>query len=190
MGYKVQKELKIKSPNFFDYATNGMRTEFLDIFLGHNCYFCITTGSGFDGIPVAARRPTVLVSFAPLNYFWSHNANNVFIFKHHINIETNKKLSIKEIFDIGVSQSLNTEEFLLKGVKLEENSSNEILDVVKEMDLRLNKKWKDSKKKYLRNIFFSRIDKEAIDIEGKKLHNEFRCKIGSNFLKNNPYLFK
>ena len=156
MGYKVQKELKIKSPNFFDYATNGMRTEFLDIFLGHNCYFCITTGSGFDGIPVAARRPTVLTSLAPLNFFWSYNSNNIFIFKHYVNIETQKKLSIKEIFDIGVSQSLNTEEFLLKGVKLEENSPKEILDVVKEMDLRLNKKWKNSKKKKIfeKSFFF------------------------------------
>ena len=191
MGHKVQKEFQIKSPNFFDYATNGMRTEFLDIFLGHNCYFCITTGSGFDGIPVAARRPTVLISFAPLNYFWSYASNNIFIFKHHVNIETNKKMSIKEIFDVGVSQSLNTEEFLLKGVKLEENSSKEILDVVKEMDLRLNKKWKNSKKKnYLKNLFFSRIDKEAINMEGKKLHNVIRCNIGSSFLKNNSYLFK
>jgi putative glycosyltransferase (TIGR04372 family) len=191
MGYKVQKELQIKSPNFFDYATNGMRTEFLDVFLGHNCYFCITTGSGFDGIPVAARRPTVLTSLAPLNYFRSYDSNNIFIFKHHVNIETNKKMSIKEIFDVGVSQSLNTEEFLLKGVKLEENSSKEILDVVKEMDLRLNKKWKNSKKKnYLKNLFFSRIDKEAINMEGKKLHNVIRCNIGSSFLKNNSYLFK
>lgn len=191
MGHKVQKELQIKHPNFFDYATNGMRTEFLDIFLGHNCYFCITTGSGFDGIPVAARKPTVLVSFAPLNYFWSYNSNNIFIFKHHVNIQTYKKLSIKEIFDIGVSQSLNTEEFLLKGIKLEENSPKEILDTVKEMDLRLNKKWKESKKEiFLRNCFFSKIDKEAIDMEGKKLHNDFRCKIGSDFLNNNSYLFK
>ena len=93
MGYKVQKELKIKSPNFFDYATNGMRTEFLDIFLGHNCYFCITTGSGFDGIPVAARRPTVLTSLAPLNFFWSYNLNNIFIFKHYV-FDSYKKIRL------------------------------------------------------------------------------------------------
>lgn len=191
MGHKVEKELKIKDPNFFDYATNGMRTEFLDVFLGHNCHFCITTGSGFDGIPVAARRPTVLVSFAPLNYFWSYNTNNLFIFKHYVNIQNHKKLSLKEIFQTGVSQSLNTEEFLLKGVKLEENTPKEILDVIKEMDLRLNKKWKDSNKaKYLSNLFFSSLDKDAISIDGKKLHNYYKCKVGSNFLRNNLYLFK
>jgi hypothetical protein len=95
------------------------------------------------------------------------------------------------IFDVGVSQSLNTEEFLLKGIKLEENSPKEILDVVKEMHLRLIKKWKDSKiKRNLKNSFFLRIDKEAIDTEGKKIHNRIRCKVGYKFLKNNLYLFK
>jgi putative glycosyltransferase (TIGR04372 family) len=191
MGSKVEKELKINNPNFFDYATNGMRTEFLDIFLGTNCYFCITTGSGFDGIPVSARRPTVLASFAPLNYFWSYNSKNIFIFKHYVNFQSNKKLSIREIFDSGVSQSLNAEEFLLKGVKLEENSSKEILDVTVEMNLRLKQKWKETKKsKYLSDSFFSRLDKYAIGYNQKKLHNQFKCKVGSNFLIKNRYLFE
>ena len=46
MGALVKETLVSKHPRVIDYATNGMRTEFLDVFLGAYCAFCISTGSG------------------------------------------------------------------------------------------------------------------------------------------------
>ena len=188
VGSKVEKKIVINDNKFFDYATNGMRSDFLDIFLGANCYFCITTGSGFDGIAVGARRPTLAVSFAPINYFWSFNSNNITIFKHYRNIQNGKRVSLDDIFKIGVSQSLNAEEFLLKGIKLEENSEEEILDAVIEMDLRLSNKFKETKE-YLYNqkLFFNKIDKYAFDSDNKFLHGKIKSRIGSKFLSKNKY---
>ena len=34
MGVKVNEALNFKHPNFIDYATNGMRSDFMDIYLG------------------------------------------------------------------------------------------------------------------------------------------------------------
>ncbi len=66
MGSIVENELDFKHPLFFDYASNGTRTEFLDIFLGAYCTFCISTGSGWDEIPRIFKRPTLYVNFLPI----------------------------------------------------------------------------------------------------------------------------
>ena len=50
MGAIVKELLVSKHPRVIDYATNGMRSEFLDIFLGAHCTFCISTGSGWDSV--------------------------------------------------------------------------------------------------------------------------------------------
>ena len=43
MGESVQKPLSTNNPMIIDYATNGMRTDFLDIFRS-SLLFCISTG--------------------------------------------------------------------------------------------------------------------------------------------------
>lgn len=188
VGSKVEKKIVINDHKFFDYATNGMRSEFLDIFLGSNCYFCITTSSGFDGIAVGARRPTLTISYVPINYFFSFNPYNITIFKHHRNIQTGRRVSLDNIFKIGASQSLSSEEFLLRGLKLEENSKEEILDAVIEMDLRLSNKFKETKENvFNQKLFFDKIDKYAINSGNKLLHGKIRSRIGSKFLSKNKY---
>jgi putative glycosyltransferase (TIGR04372 family) len=62
MGAIVEKPLKSMHPRVIDYATNGMRSEFLDVFLGANCKFAISTGSGWDSIPMIFRRPVGYVN--------------------------------------------------------------------------------------------------------------------------------
>ena len=58
MGAKVLKPLKSSNPKVIDYAS-GMRSDFMDIYLGAKCTFCVTTLSGFDGIPRIFRKPAV-----------------------------------------------------------------------------------------------------------------------------------
>ena len=189
MGSKVDKSLNLKNNKFFDYSTNGMRSEFLDVFLAMNCYFCISTGSGFDALPMIARKPVLLVSFAPIGYLWSFSSTTIHIFKHHYDIQRKKKLSIKEIFQLGLGQSLNTQDYLMKGVKLIENSSTEIKNATKEMYMYLKNKKRISNNMYHKK-FFSLIDKNAISTDNKKIHNKFNCMVSNSFLKKNKYLFR
>jgi putative glycosyltransferase (TIGR04372 family) len=65
VGSKVDKPLISKHTRVIDYATNGMRSEFLDIFLGAHCTFCISTGAGWDGVPTIFRRPILFVNALP-----------------------------------------------------------------------------------------------------------------------------
>ena len=50
MGAKVNKKMSYANSKIIDYATNNMRTDFLDIFLGSECLFWISTGSGIDNL--------------------------------------------------------------------------------------------------------------------------------------------
>ncbi len=183
VGAKVEKKLNIKNKYFFDYSSNGMRSDFLDIFLAYNCFFCVTSGSGYDQIPVCARKPVVHTNMAPIGYFWSWYKKSISIFKHYYDYKTKKKLSLTEIKNLALSEALNTQYFILKGVSLRENSPKEIKKVVVEMETKLNKKWKETKKnKILQKKFWSLINKQATGINNVKLHNKFLSKIGYNFL--------
>ena len=41
----------------YAYLQKNKRTEFMDIYLGANCEFCISTMCGFDAIPYIFRKP-------------------------------------------------------------------------------------------------------------------------------------
>ena len=91
MGSIVEHQLDFKHPMFFDYASNGMRTEFLDIFLGANCTFCISTGSGWDEIPRIFKRPTMYVNFLPI-LVETIVTRDLLLFPKYMRDKTTKKL--------------------------------------------------------------------------------------------------
>ena len=66
MGVIVERPLISSNPMIIDYASNGMRSDFMDIFLGANCEFCISHGTGFDGVPYVFRRPILYVNAVPI----------------------------------------------------------------------------------------------------------------------------
>ena len=74
------------NPMIIDYANYGMRTEFLDIYLGAHCDFCISTSAGWDAIPLIFRRPIVYAPVTPLGYIFSFSDRYSAITKHHFDI--------------------------------------------------------------------------------------------------------
>ena len=48
MGINVLKPLKSSNPKVIDYANLKIRSDFMDIYLGAKCRFCISTSVGFD----------------------------------------------------------------------------------------------------------------------------------------------
>ena len=52
-----------------DYATSDDRSDFLDIWLMANCYFCITTGTGLDEVAGFWGIPSVFVNLLPLKSY-------------------------------------------------------------------------------------------------------------------------
>jgi len=140
MGVVVNKPMQSQNPKIIDYATNGARDDFMDIYLGAKCTFCISTSSGFDSIPTIFRKPIAFVT-VPVAYIYTFSEKFLSITKHHMSKIDNHELSLNEIFDNNVAYAMTSKEFEDNEVYLVENSPEEIRDLVVEMDDLLNNSW-------------------------------------------------
>ena len=186
MGAKVEKPIKSSNPKIIDYANLGMRSEFMDVYLGAKCSFCITTAVGFDAIPYIFRKPHVSI-FMPLGYLWASSNKHLLITKHHIHKKYKKKLTLSEIFSFNVSLALDSKIYEINSVELKENTPEEIKDIVIEMDERLNGSWNETEEdrllqKKFWSIFNNNIKKLNLE---KPLHGKIKSKFGAKFLREN-----
>jgi putative glycosyltransferase (TIGR04372 family) len=187
MGAKVDETINSEHTKVIDYAANGMRSDFMDIYLGAYCAFCITVGTGFDAVPIIFRRPIVQVNAVPLGHYWATGASSLLITKHHIDKNSGHELTLHEIFLRGVGFCLRSSCFEHKDVDLLENTPEEIRDIVTEMVERLVDTWQSHPDdEALQKRFWEIFPTDAVDaIEGKPLHGEIRGRFGANFLRNN-----
>jgi len=187
MGAKVNAPLKSNHPKVIDYATNGMRTDFMDIYLGSKCFFAISTQTGWDAVPYIFRKPICYVNIVPIGYFMTFEKNVLSLSKRHYLKALKRELSLREIFTHGVGLSSFTSEYKTKGVELIENTPEEIRDIVIEMAERLNGTWHDHKDdEALQKRFWEIFPKEVVDVyQGRPLHGVIHARYGAAFLRNN-----
>lgn len=187
MGVKVREPLISKNPKIIDYAANGMRTDFLDVYLGAMCSFCISTSTGFDALPLIFRRPIVLVNVMPLGYFFTYRSELISITKHHISVKEGRELTLREIFLRNVGFSLKTSDFQENGIELIENTPEEIRDVVVEMAERLSGTWKPAvDDDALQTRFWNIFPVDAKDVyQNRPIHGEIRARYGAQILRDN-----
>ena len=161
MGAKVREPFVTKNSRVIDYATNGMRSDFMDIYLGAKCLFAISTGSGWEAIPGwIFRRPVCFVNYSPVGWFCTWFKDSVLLSKHYFDIKLKRNLTLKEIILRGLAYSSDANEYKSAGVRLVENSPREIRDAAIEMLDRLTLRWvslpsDDSLIESYKNIFKS-----------------------------------
>jgi len=182
MGAVVEKEIYTDNPMIIDYACNGMRSDFLDIYLLATCFFCISTVVGLDGVPVIFRRPVLYVNCAPVGYVQASSRHNMFTVKKYWLKSEERFLTFSEIFKIGAGYLTQTKDFEKKGIALVENSPEEIELSVIEMQGRLLKTWKNTREDDERqSVFWSLFEKN-------ELHGITHSNISSQFLSKNKEL--
>ena len=137
MGAIVKEPLISTHPRVIDYATNGTRTEFLDIFLGAHCTFTISVGSGWDSIPTIFRRTVVWVNHLPLFDASGLTPPNTVFPKILIDQKSGNLLSVSEILDRGVADKFNSQAYKDAGVEIRDLSSEELVESVTEMAQRV-----------------------------------------------------
>jgi putative glycosyltransferase (TIGR04372 family) len=143
MGAVVDRPFLSQNPMIIDYSFNGMRTEFLDIFLGAHCSFCVSTGTGFDAVPFSFRRPIVFVNMAPIGWLPTFSIKFLLLAKTHVWSHDKTKLTFEEIMKAGVAFASKSIEFSKAGVQLMENTPEQIRQAVVEMDDRINSRIAD-----------------------------------------------
>ena len=187
MGAKVIAPINSAHPKVIDYATNGMRSDFMDIYLGARCTFCISVGTGFDAVPLIFRRPIALVNMLPAGYLFTFRNQHLGIFKHHLDSYSRRELSLSEIFSRKVGLCMSASDYKMNGVDVIENTPEEIRDLVIEMVERLNGTWlTDADDIALQQRFWEIFPTDVVDVyEGRRLHGEIRGRFGANYLRNN-----
>ena len=172
MGAKVEEPFKVNHPKIIDYASNGMRSDFMDVYLGAKCEFCLSTGTGFDAIPYIFRRPICYVNYVPVEYFQTYERGFV-IWKHHY--KDGKRMSFQEIIASGAGQFMRAEDFQQAGIKLVDNTPEEIRDAVLEMASGLSTEPQEE--------FWKAYPRSISPYNGKPLHGEIRIRVGQKFLE-------
>ena len=137
MGAIVKEPLVSKYPRVIDYATNGMRTEFLDVYLGANCAFTVSVGSGWDSVPTIFRRPILFVNYLPIFVPSLLTLLVTAIPKLLLDKKTNKLLTLNDAIERNVATVLNTKAYEEAGVEIRDLSSEELVEAVTEMAARV-----------------------------------------------------
>ena len=141
MGKTVEKAFDVNSPLVFDYATSEYRSDFLDVWLMANCFFCISNGTGLDSIGDIFRVPTVMVDFIPLTHL--HTWQDAITLPKHLYWDKDniKELALSEVIRY---EFVRTEQYVQSGITIVDSSPVEILSVVTEMEQRLTNCIKDT----------------------------------------------
>ena len=179
MGVNVQEVMDVDHPMIIDYATNGMRSDFMDIYLAEKCTFCIVANAGFEAVPRIFHRPIVYIDYLPLGMIVTNSARCISTSKKHFLSDENRFMTINEIFETGADTFWETDKYESMGIDLLESSPEEIADVVLEMKERLEGTWKTSDEdEELQRKFWEIFPKN-------EYHGDIRARIGADFLLQN-----
>tara|TARA_B100000795_G_C22805767_1_gene444806 strand:- start:5338 stop:6591 length:1254 start_codon:yes stop_codon:yes gene_type:complete len=184
MGVMVNQPINSQNSKIIDYASNGSRSDFMDIYLGAKCTFCLTSATGYDAIPTIFRKPLALVS-VPVGYISTFSKNFLSITKHHMSLIDGHELTFDEIFDKNVAFALSSENFKENEVYLVDNSPEEIRDLAIEMDDHINgylDQESEDRKDIYKKKYLNYLNKDQ-----KKLHGNIKSLFSSRFLEKNTF---
>ena len=185
MGSIVAKPLRSSHPRVIDYANSKFQSEFMDVFLGSRCEFCVSDGLGYYAIPAAFRRPNAYVNYSPFHMFYSSRACDLGIAKTVSSLKTGKRLNLSQMGENGIAQFSHTSQYSDAGVSIDSNTPEEIRDLMLEMLDRIEGKWKPQSGDDELQTKFWRKYSEVIGEQRTICHGEIRAKYGAQFLRDN-----
>ncbi|MEI7441796.1 MAG: TIGR04372 family glycosyltransferase, partial [bacterium] len=189
MGAIVKEPLISKHPRVIDYATNGTRTDFLDIFLGAHCTFCVSTGSGWDSIPQIFRRPSLYVNWVPL-FAHAVAVRDLLIYPKILQDNLTKNdLRLDEIIERNASSSLFSPEYVDAGVAIREMSSKELAEAVTEMAARVEGTFVETPEQKQKQAKLKHIFSTHPKLQSTPNYYPIRAEFASCFLSNYPNFF-
>ena len=187
MGKYVNQQFNVDHPNIIDYANHPLRSDFMDIYLSAHCEFCISTCTGLDCVSQIFRKPVLLTNISPVfgeTLMWY--PCTLFIPKFLKNKDSNQLLTLSEVakacHELASKNALN--EFSKKNLILVENSEDEILAAVKEMEARICGRWHESEHEPLLQAQYWEHYKKHCPVPVNYVY----IKMAENFLQENSML--
>ena len=185
MGSIVEKRFDCSHPKVVDYANTEFQSEFMDIFIGANCLFCVSDGGGYCSVPAVFRRPNVYVNFAPFALFYTGRSCDIGLLQRVVDRKTGRVLSLNEMFDRDAVGLTSSAQFDRRELTPLNNSPDEIADLIAEVIDRIEGKWQSRQEdEQDQNGFWAEYAR-VLGSKRDQVHGEFRSRIGSQFLRKN-----
>jgi len=138
MGYVVERALINDDPRIIDYATH-YRTDFGDIYLSAKCKFFLTSDGGLNSVPWIFNVPVTYCNCSPpLEPAW--RKGDIFMPPKLWSYEKKRFLTFREITSYDI-WNWRARHYKQTGIELVENTPEEILMLVEEMNERLDGTW-------------------------------------------------
>lgn len=181
MGKIVQNKLSFSNKNIIDYASNGDRSDKLDLFLSKYCSFFLGGSNGATIFAEFFNKPILYINCELLVQTWSNNS--IIIFKKYFSEKLGRNLTFREINNLGEELTKSSFEYYLekKKIKIINNTSDEIYEAVKEIELKI-------KKKFNPNFEARKLQDKFWEIQGKDLLKSDTFNISESFILSNRYL--
>jgi len=182
LGSDAEKEMVTNSPYIIDYAKKH-RTDFRDIYLCAKCKFFLGSNTGLSIVSELFHVPLAETNFPTCGQlFTPFRSNSLFLLKKLWSKKEKRFLSFQEILEFEKKTSYNDwKNFSYEryGLDCVENSPEEILDLAREMNERIDGTWKTTPE-----------DEELQKKFKSFITPEHRCygtpvRIGTLFLKKN-----
>lgn len=180
VGSIVERPIESNNPKVIDYSTH-YRSDFMDVYLLAKCKFLLADTAGIQCVSQMFDVPIAAVNWIPIK-FTRVGRRDLFIPKKLWSVDKKQFLSFREIIVAGIDNFIQTEDYKAVGVEVVNNTADEILALVKEMNARIDGSWisreedEELQQRY-RNIFPS-------------YHHSygFPSRIGTEFLRQNREL--
>ena len=177
LGQVVKEALPSTSSRIIDYAADH-RTDFGDIYLVAKCKFFLGSSGGILAVSYIFNTPVAHTNVIPLRHI-PFEEHDLFIPKKLWNIKEERWFTFSEIIDSGMDIWTNAEWFKDAGVQVIENTAEEILDLAKEMQARLDGDWVATEENEHLQRRFKSLFPPSHHCHG------FPSRIGADFLRKN-----
>lgn len=188
MGRYVQD--KVNFNNCIDYS-NKYYDELMDMILPRDCKFFVGDSCGLLFVPMVLNCPIALKNMVPVfldSESFPYNPSNLFIFKKYYSTIEDRFLSIREMMKIEKECKYDGHKYEEQGIEMIENSAKEIMDLVVEMNERLDGKWIETPEDIELQKKYQMIYKEWWEQEKYPKGAMMRMRVGTMFLRENLYL--
>ena len=192
LGNMTNEKLSIDNKLYLDYSQSNFINEYSDIYLIYKSKFFISTLSGLDKVASFFGKPIVFINLQHLLNFPTFINDCFFIIQKIYDLKNKRYLTLTEMVDPNLNKSMvtnlpvglytRTDDYEDNNYKVINNSPEEILNVVKEMNSYLNNNLILSNDDQKRQELFWNIMYKA----GQKKQKTFF--ISPYFLKQNKFL--
>lgn len=180
MGEIIKDKLIVNNSKIIDYSSY-YRSDFGDIYLSSRCKFFLGNTAGIFLVSTIFNIPVAMANNIPVGYP-PLSARDIFIPKKLLLTTDKRFLTFKEIIGMGAHVWLDTLTYLDNGIEVIENTPEEILELAKEMDARIDSRWVETEEDIELQTKYRQLFTPEIRCFG------FKSRIGSKFLKDNRSL--